>query len=112
MAVNAISGASTTSRRVGFVASLLLGVALVGFALSVDFPRAAHGFKGDEATYYTLSYSLARDYDFAYTRADLVRVWDEFPTGPEGIFLKRGRHLVLRRTPGFPWLRLGWSLDA
>jgi hypothetical protein len=103
---------STTAGRVGPIGTLLVGVALLGFALSVDFPRAAHGFKGDEATYYTLSYSLARDYDFAFTRADLLRVWDEFPTGPEGIFLKRGRHIGLHRTAGFPWLRPGWTSDG
>jgi hypothetical protein len=103
---------ATATRHIGVVATLLVGVALVAFALSVDFPRAAHGFKGDEATYYTLSYSLARDYDFAFTRADLIRVWDEFPTGPEGIFLKRGRHVSLRSSGGFPWVRIGWGDEA
>jgi len=89
------------------LATTIVGIALLAFALSVDFPRAAHGFKGDEATYYSLAYSLARDFDFAYTRADLVRVWDEFPTGPEGIFLKRGRRVTLRRADAFPWVRIG-----
>ena len=98
---------ATTGRSVGVLATLLVGVALLGFAVSVDFPRAAHGFKGDEATYYSLTYSLARDFDVAFTRADLVRVWDEFPTGPEGIFLKRGRRVTLRRADGFPWVRIG-----
>lgn len=102
---------AAATRRTGTFAATIVGIALVAFAVSVDFPRAAHGFKGDEASYYTLAYSLARDYDFAFTRADLVRVWDEFPTGPEGIFLKRGRHLALRASGGFPWLRLGWSND-
>ena len=89
------------------LATLLVGAGLLGFALSVDFPRAAHGFKGDEATYYSLTHSLARDFDFAFTRVDLVRVWDEFPTGPEGIFLKRGRRVTLRRADAFPWVRIG-----
>ena len=48
------------------------------------------GFFGDAATYYTLGHSLAHDFDFEYRRDDLVRVWKEFPSGPEGIFLKRG----------------------
>jgi hypothetical protein len=100
-------GSATAGRSVGTLATLLVGVALLGFALSVDFPRAAHGFKGDEATYYSLAHSLARDYDFSFTRADLVRVWDEFPTGPEGIFLKRGRRVTLRRADAFPWVRIG-----
>ena len=89
------------------LATLLVGAGLLGFALSVDFPRAAHGFKGDEATYYSLTHSLARDFDFSFTRVDLVRVWDEFPTGPEGIFLKRGRRVTLRRADAFPWVRIG-----
>jgi hypothetical protein len=100
-------GSATASRSVGTLATLLVGVALLGFALSVDFPRAAHGFKGDEATYYSLAHSLARDHDFSFTREDLVRVWDEFPTGPEGIFLKRGRRVTLRRADAFPWVRIG-----
>ena len=65
-------GSATAGRSVGTLATLLLGVGLLGFALSVDFPRAAHGFKGDEATYYSLTYSLARDFDFSFTRADLA----------------------------------------
>ena len=65
-------------------------VVLLAFAISVDFPRAAFGFQSDEATYYSLTHSLARDGDFAFQRQDLVRVWEEFPSGPEGIFLKRG----------------------
>jgi hypothetical protein len=66
---------TSAAQNVPLVATLAVGLLLVGFALSVDFPRAARGFKGDEATYYSLTYSLARDFDFAYTRADLIRVW-------------------------------------
>jgi hypothetical protein len=31
------------------------------------------------------------DGDLEYRRADLVRVWREFPSGPAGVFLKPGR---------------------
>lgn len=62
----------------------------MAWALSIDFPKASGGFAGDAATYYTLGHSLAHDLDFEYRRDDLVRVWEEFPSGPEGIFLKRG----------------------
>ena len=61
-------------------------------ALTVDFPRAASGFKSDEATYYMMAYSLAEDGDLTYTKEDLVRVWREFPGGPAGVFLKKGPH--------------------
>src|SRR5947207_556957 len=61
------------------------------FALAVDFPRAAYGFHSDEATYYMMAYSLVVDHDLAYRKEDLVRVWREFPSGPSGVFLKKGR---------------------
>jgi hypothetical protein len=67
-----------------------MGILLTAFAVSVDFARVSGGFAGDAATYYTLGHSLAHDLDFEYRRDDLVRVWTEFPSGPEGIFLKRG----------------------
>ena len=84
-----------------FVAVLAFFLSL---AASIDFPRTALGFKGDEATYYSLTYSLARDGDMAFKREDLVRVWEEF-SAPEGIFLKRGSKLHLERRSGFPFVR-------
>ena len=57
---------------------ILAGVFLVlygALALSVDVPRAALGFKSDEATYYMMAYSLAEDGDLAYRKEDLSRVW-------------------------------------
>ena len=64
---------------------------MTAWAVSVDFVKASNGgFFGDAATYYTLGHSLATDLDFEYRRDDVVRVWKEFPTGPEGLFLKRG----------------------
>ena len=74
----------------------------LSLAVSIDFPRAALGFKGDEATYYSLTYRLARDWDMAFKREDLVRVWEEF-SAPEGIFLKRGSQLHMERRGGFPY---------
>ena len=62
-------------------------------ALTVDFHRAALGFKSDEATYYMMAYSLTEDADLTYRREDLVRVWREYPSGPSGVFLKKGRTL-------------------
>ena len=79
--------------------------------MSVDFPRAANGFKGDEATYYSLTYSLARDGDFTFQRQDLVRVWEEF-SGPDGIFLKRGSNVDFRRSSTFPFFTMERTPDA
>jgi hypothetical protein len=96
----------------GVVACALLGTLLATFALSVDFPKAAYAFQSDEATYYSLAYSLARDGDFTYERRDLERVWREFPTGPEGIFLKRGHDVSLHATSHFPFLELEQRADS
>lgn len=69
----------------------------LGVSVSVEYARVAGGFKGDEATYYSMAHSLARDGDLTFQRQDLQRVWEEFP-GPEGIFLKRGA-----RVDGVSW---------
>ena len=80
----------TMAWRLGAASTAAIGVVLMAWALSVDFAKASGGFAGDASTYYTLGHSLAHDLDFEYRRDDLVRVWKEFPSGPEGIFLKRG----------------------
>ena len=77
--------------RLGQVSTAAVGIVLIAWALTVDFPRATGGFFGDASTYYSLGHSLAEDFDFEFRRDDLVRVWKEFQSGPEGIFLKRGR---------------------
>ncbi len=79
-----------------------------GLALTVDFPRAAMGIQSDEATYYMMGHSLAEDGDLTYHRQDLVRVWREFPSGPSGLFLKRGRDILEAGSmwrPPFVWTR-------
>ncbi len=90
----------------GILASALLGILLLAFAVSVDFPKAnGGGLKGDESTYYLLGHSLARDFDFAYERQDLVRVWEEFTPGPQGIFLKKGKDIEIRGSGDVPFFR-------
>lgn len=79
--------------RPGLIAAAVFLCVYGTLALTVDFPRAAQGFKSDEATYYMMAYSVIEDADLAYTKDDLVRVWREFPTGPAGVFLKTGRTL-------------------
>jgi hypothetical protein len=93
------------------VAAAVLGLFLFGFAISVNFPVAAHGFQSDEATYYSLAHSVASDGDFVFERQDLTRVWKEFPTGPEGIFLKRGRDVEVRWGGRFPFVHLARRHD-
>jgi hypothetical protein len=93
------------SPKPGIIASALVGILLLAFAVSVDFPKAnGDRFKGDESTYYMLGHSLARDFDFQYERKDLIRVWEEF-SGPEGVFLKTGKDVEIRGSSSFPFFR-------
>jgi Dolichyl-phosphate-mannose-protein mannosyltransferase len=90
----------------GVVLAAVLLCLYGGLALTVDFPRAAIGIQSDEATYYMMGHSLAADGDLTYRREDLVRVWREFPSGPAGVFLKKGRVIErfgLMRRPPFFW---------
>jgi hypothetical protein len=88
----------------GLIAAALVLCLYGGIALSVDFPRAAFGIQSDEATYYMMGHSLAEDGDLAYRREDLARVWREFPSGPSGVFLKKGTDLDLTTTRDAPFL--------
>ena len=86
--------------------TVLAGVAvlLAGFALTVDYPRTAGSFWSDAATYYTMAHSLAEDGDLRFAREDVERVFEEFESGPSGIFLKKGRELDLTLTGTVPFL--------
>jgi hypothetical protein len=92
------------------VAALVLAM-YGGLALSIDAPRASYGFKSDEATYYMMAHSLARDADLTYRRDDLARVWHEFPAGPTGVFLKKGRDVRVVTNARFPFVHLRYSPD-
>jgi hypothetical protein len=90
----------------GVLAAALIVCVYGGIALSVDFSRAAFGLQSDEATYYMMGHSLADDFDLSYRREDLARVWREFPSGPSGVFLKKGRDLDVQVTDSVPFVRL------
>lgn len=105
------AAAPAVARSLGVSATCALGLALLAWAVTVDFAKVSFGFFSDGATYYSLAYSLAEDHDFAYRREDLVRVWREFPSGPEGIFLKKGRDLDLQVDGGFPFVRVESRAD-
>jgi len=96
---------SGVGRSVGVIGAVGASLFLLAVAATLDLPRAAGGFKGDEATYYSLAHSLARDFDFTFERKDLTRVWEEFPGGPEGIFLKTGKINRIQRSDHFPYVR-------
>ena len=55
--------------RPGLIVAAIVLAIYGGLALSVDFPHASYGFQSDEATYYMMAHSLARDGDLDYRRA-------------------------------------------
>jgi hypothetical protein len=93
--------------RLGASTTAAIGIVLLAWSISIDVVKAnENGFFGDAATYYALGHSLAGDFDFEYQRGDLVRVWEEFPGGPEGLYLKRGAdsHLYYAKSYIYPLL--------
>ncbi len=69
-------------------ARLVLGAFVAAMVAAVCLVRLP-GFWGDGATYYTMAWSLAEDGDLRYEARDMLRVRREFPSGPQGLFLKR-----------------------
>src|ERR1700746_36742 len=92
------------------VAAVLLTVALAA-AISVDVVKAAYGVKGDEATYVSMTLSLAFDHDLVYQQRDVERFWGLYRAGPEGIFLKRGKNWRVRFGAGAPWVHVRRTAD-
>jgi hypothetical protein len=90
----------------------MLAAVLLGWALTANYPKLSYGFFSDASTYYGLGHSLADDGDFEFRREDLVRVWREFPSGPEGIFLKRGADPDLRLDGTAPFVHVEVRPDA
>ena len=85
-------GARLLDARPGLiVAALVFCSSTAAWPCRWIFLARRSAFKSDEATYYMMAHSLAADGDLEYRRADLVRVWREFPSGPAGVFLKKGR---------------------
>jgi hypothetical protein len=97
--------------RLGASTTAAIAIVLMTWAVTVDYTKVSYGFFSDGATYYSLAHSLAEDFDFEYRRGDLVRVWREFPSGPEGIFLKRGRDLEVSLGDGFPFVHVTTRAD-
>jgi hypothetical protein len=106
------TGTADLRWRLGVGSTLALGAVLVAWALSIDLPKVTTGFFSDGATYYGMAHSLAADFDLEYRREDLTRVWREYTSGPEGIFLKRGRDVRgISVTPALPFLQLETADD-
>lgn len=91
--------------RLGAAMTATVGVVLLAWAISIDFVKASStAFVSDASTYYEMAHSLAHDFDLEYRREDLARVSLEFPSGPEGIFLKRGTDHDVSFSGSFPFV--------
>lgn len=79
-------------RRITQYALLLIFLFSLGFSLFINLPALQKNFLfADEAIYYSMTQSLAQDGDLKYTKNDLNRYYQVFPSGPLGIFLKKGK---------------------
>jgi hypothetical protein len=99
-----------SSREAAAVGAILLVVALAA-AISVDVVKTGFGIKGDEATYVAMGLSAAYDRDLTYERRDLERFFGLYKSGPDGIFLKRGREIRARVDATPPFLHLVQTSD-
>lgn len=82
---------------------VLLAIA-AALALTVDVPRTSYGLKSDEATYVAAALSAAYDGNLSFEKRDLDRFAGLYHSGPDGIFLKRGKRLRIRVRPPFPFV--------
>jgi hypothetical protein len=73
-----------TDRTAGVVLAGLAALMIAATALA-RVPE----FWGDAATYHSMAWSLAEDGDLEYEARDVFRVRREYPSGPQGLFLKR-----------------------
>ena len=81
-----------STKNPGFTAIFLIFILFLGFSLFVNLPAIHQGFLfDDQAVYYSMSQSLAQDGDLEYTKRDLIRYYEVFPSGPLGIFLKKAK---------------------
>jgi hypothetical protein len=91
---------AVTERAARLALGLIVG-AMIGGVGAVRLP----GFWGDGATYYSMARSLAEDADLRYEARDVFRARREFPSGPQGLFLKRSSGgLRWDGAGGFPWV--------
>ncbi|MBD3414335.1 MAG: hypothetical protein GF421_07895 [Candidatus Aminicenantes bacterium] len=72
-----------------------------------------HFLFSDESTYYMMTQSIAHDGDLQYTKKDLIRYCKKFPSGPLGLFLKKGKQgkIYFAKSAGYsifaaPFVRL------
>ena len=91
----------------GVAGAIVILVVYGVVALGGSYANKAGDFWGDNATYYMMAQSLAHDGDLAYRREDYRRVIREFPSGPNGLFLKKGQTITgIQITARAPFLKI------
>jgi hypothetical protein len=107
-----MSAAPLERRRVGWMATCVILAVYGGLAFGVGYPNASMGLFSDESTYYLMAHSLAADGDLEYRREDIERGFREFPSGPAGIFLKRGTDVAgIQLTGAVPFVAFPGTPD-
>ena len=89
-----------------------LFIVCLAAALSVDVVKTGFGLKGDEATYVSTGLSAAFDHDLTYERRDLERFFGLYRSGPDGIFLKRGKRQHLQFDAIAPFVHITTTPDV
>ncbi len=80
-------------KKRGIFILFLISFFFLGASLFINLPALQKYFLfADEAIYYSMTQSLIHDGDLEYTKKDLYRYYQEFPSGPLGIFLKKGKN--------------------
>jgi len=71
---------------------LLVFFFAIASSLSINIHSLQKNFLfSDESTYFMMTESIGYDGDIEYTKKDLIRYYREFPSGPLGLFLKKGK---------------------
>ncbi len=85
--------ASPENRKPVFIAVSLIFLFALGFSLFINLPVVvSHFLFADQAVYYAMTQSIAFDGDLEYTKKDLIRYYEDFNAGPQGIFLKKAKN--------------------
>lgn len=81
---------SIPQKKAAFSLILVVFLFFLGFSLFINLPVInQHFLFADQAVYYALTQSIAHDLDLEYTKKDLIRYYQDFNAGPQGIFLKK-----------------------
>lgn len=81
-----------SEKKTVFLTIILIFIFFLGASLFINFQTIHEGFLfADQAIYYSMTQSLAQDGDIEYEKRDLIRYYEVFPSGPLGIFLKKGK---------------------